>query len=79
MDAIISDLTGKTVAKNQSYKIDVFNRSTGCHLEFDTESNEQLMNMLSLSIQNGQKWYKITKNQDTGKWERKPLETQPLQ
>ena len=78
MDAIISDLTGKTVAKVQSYKVDVFNRSTGCHLEFDTETQKELMEMLSLAIQNGQKWYKITKNQDTGKWERLKIETQPI-
>lgn len=78
MDAIISDTTGKTISKDVSYKVDVFSRSNGVHIEFDTELNDQLSNLISLSIANGQKWYKLTKNTQTGKWDRIKLDTQPL-
>jgi hypothetical protein len=54
---IISDITGKTVAVNQSYLVKVKNQSTGLWIEFDTERNDELMNQIALALQNGCKWY----------------------
>ena len=79
MEAIISDITGKTVSKLLSYKVDVFSRSTGCHLEIDMELSEQLSNLLAVAIGNGRKWYKLNKSKESGKWEKLEVETQPLQ
>lgn len=67
-EAIISDLTGQTVNKKQSYKVDVFSRGNSTHLEFDTEGNQELLNMLSVAVKNGCTWYKITKNKETNEW-----------
>jgi hypothetical protein len=69
-EAIISDLTGKTVNKKQSYKVDIFSRGNSTHLEFDCEGNPELTNMLSVAVKNGCQWYKITKNKTTNEWER---------
>lgn len=70
MEAIISDITGKTVSKDLTYKMDIFSRSSGCHIEIDLESNPELMNLISVALKNGRKWYKLTKNKDTKEWQR---------
>ena len=54
---IISDITGKTVAVNQSYLVKVKNQSTGLWIEFDTERNDTLMELIALARQNGCTWY----------------------
>jgi len=54
---IISDITGKTVAVNQSYLVKVKNQSTGLWIEFDTERNDTLMELIALARQNGCIWY----------------------
>jgi hypothetical protein len=74
-EAIISDLTGKTVNKKQSYKCDVYSRGNGTHIEFDCEGNDQLLNMIALAVQNGVTWYKIKKD-ESGTWNRIPQEVQ---
>lgn len=73
MDAIISDITGKTVAKLQSYKVDIFNRSTGCHIEIDASMDElnenKFAEAIACAIRNGVQWYKIQKDSE-GRWQR---------
>lgn len=73
MDAIISDISGQTVAKKFAYKVDIFNRDSGTHLEVDGTFEEfkstPFDSVIANALQNGKKWYKISKN-DQGKWER---------
>lgn len=78
MEAIISDFTGKTVNKKQSYKISITSRSNNAHLDFDgtredLESNK-IWDSIKLAIQNGSEWYSLRKNPTTEKWERVTIE-----
>ena len=52
-NAIISDTTGKTISKDMSYVVKVKNQSTGMWIEFDTEFNDQLKNMIALAREHG--------------------------
>ena len=70
MDAIISDITEKVVAKNRSYKVDIFNRDSGCHIEidgtFEEFNNQKLVDSINLALGNGKKWYKLARKDN--KW-----------
>ena len=74
MDTLNSDITGKPITKEMSYKVDIFNRSTGLHIEIDASKEEleeeKFFNGVQLAIQNGRKWYKLTKNNSTGRWDK---------
>lgn len=67
-NAIISDLTGKTISKDSAYKVSVYSQSAKTHIDLDCEFVEELKNILALALQNGCKWYKLVKKED--KWER---------
>ncbi len=75
---IQSDITGKQISSKQSYKVSVFNRSTGTHIDFDCTHEDMEKNKIlaavGLSLKNGVSWYKLSKNGDTGKWEREEVE-----
>ncbi len=79
MQAIISDVTGQTVPKELSYKLEIYSRSTGLRLEMDLENHRELMNFITLARKNGQQWKKLVKDENTGKWSKVPVETEPLQ
>jgi len=76
MDTLNSDISGKPIQKELSYKVDIFNRSTGVHLEIDASKEEladnKIFNAMELAIQNGRKWYKLTKNKESGRWDKVP-------
>lgn len=69
-NAIISDLTGKTIPKDSAYKVSVYSNGTKAHIDLDCEFVEELQNILKLATQNGCKWYQLAKTNE-GKWERK--------
>ena len=55
-DAVISDITGRQIAKTLSYKVKIKNVSTGLTLSLDTEKNDELFHLISLALKNGCKW-----------------------
>jgi len=69
-NAIISDTTGKTISKDLSYVVKVKNQSTGMWIEFDTEFNEQLKNMIALARKHNCQWYKWHKIAESGQLEK---------
>lgn len=82
-EARILDSTGKTVASNTTYKVDVLKRGENVHLEFDVNwkdiQNNTLEDLIKLALKDkeevkGKKWYKLSKNKDTDQWERKEVE-----
>lgn len=66
---IISDLTGKSLRSDVTYKVSVYSRGSKVHLDFDCEMVDELRTLLKLARQNGCIWYALQKNED-GKWER---------
>lgn len=74
MEAIISDFTGKTVNKKQSYKIQIFSRGSGTHLDIDGSMEDlkknKIWDSIALALQNGNNWYTLVKNNETKKWDR---------
>ena len=76
MEAIISDITGKTVNKKSSYKVSITNRSDNTHLDLDGTKEDlagnNIWETIKLAISNGAEWYKLTKIND--KWERVTIE-----
>lgn len=75
MDAIVSDLTGNQIPKDTSFRVDLFNRGAGTHIALDFAKSEweDIFKKLEVAIRQGQKWYKLSKN-DAGKWERVTVE-----
>jgi len=69
-NAIISDLTGKTIPKDSAYKVSIYSNSTKAHIDFDAEFVEEIKHIVALAVQNGAKWYQLQKTTD-GKWERR--------
>jgi len=63
MDAIFDDLTGQKINKANAYKIKIVqpNKLT---LEIDCEFSEQIKNLSSLAIANGQRWFKWKKDEN---------------
>lgn len=72
MEVIQSDITGKQIGKKESYKVDIYSRGSTTHLEFDSEF-DYVKDLIANAIKNGQKWYKIQKDQNTGKWKREEI------
>jgi len=69
-NAIISDTTGKTISKDMSYVVKVKNQSTGMWIEFDTEFNDQLKNMIALAREHGCQWFKWHKIENSDRLEK---------
>lgn len=80
---VFSDITGKIHPSDSTYKIDVLRRGENVHLEFDCNwkdiENNSLKELMQLALKDkedlkGKEWYKIQKNKETDKWERKTVE-----
>jgi|APSaa5957512535_1039671.scaffolds.fasta_scaffold06084_15 hypothetical protein len=78
VSTIQSDVTGKQISSKESYKVSVFNRSTGTHIDIDCShddvKNNKGMDIIALAIKNNIKWYKLVKDEKTGKWNRDEVE-----
>lgn len=72
-NAIISDITGKTIKMDSSYKVSIYSRGQKVHLDFDCEFVAELQTLCKLALKNGAKWYQLIKSDD-GKWSRKEVE-----
>lgn len=62
MDTKIDDLSGQQINTQDAWKVKIVqpDKST---LEIDCKPNEQIKNMISVAIGNGQKWFKWKKDE----------------
>jgi hypothetical protein len=74
-NAYISDTTGKTIKKEQAYKVSVYSYGSKVHLDLDTEFVEELKTLVALARQNGCEWYELVKKDD--KWVREETTHSP--
>lgn len=80
VSTIQSDISGKQISSKESYKVSIFNRSTGTHIDMDMSheevTKEKILDAVKLALKNNIKWYKLSKKSDGSGWERKETETE---
>jgi hypothetical protein len=62
MDTKIDDLTGQQINAQDAWKIKIVQPDKAT-LEIDCRKSEQIQNLISVAVQNGQKWFKWKKDE----------------
>ena len=73
-DAVINDITSKTMPKDQSYRVQIQDRGHNISKDIDVGYDE--VKDLLASVKHID-WYTLTKNKETGRWDKIPFTPVP--